>query len=368
VQKLQRKLPFILFVIIYWVIVLMTATFMSLLAMRALLDEAHLEISEESHPMIYYMISWNQFAESLLFSIFLGILFFIVNEISEKLKWDRLNFGKALLLKTGLYLFGWALIIGIIYVILTGSGVVEAETYSSIRPGLNMTWLLLTIIFYIIMHIVLLNFIVQSVQKTGRQNLISFLTGKYHRPVVEDRVFMFLDLKSSTSLAERLGSIRYSMLIKDCFHDINDVAPYHDAQIYQYVGDEVVMTWEWKKHHHDFSFIDIYFAIQEAFRKRKEYYQEKYGIIPVFKAAIHGGRVTVAEIGDIKRDIAFHGDVLNTTSRLQDMCNELKENFLVTETLQKRINTKNTYTFKSMGDHILRGKTEKVGVFAISLS
>lgn len=345
----------------------MVVTFMALMAMRSLLDVVDLELSPESNPIIFYMTSWNQFLESMLFAVFLGILFVIVNEISEKLNWDRLNFGKALLLKTALYIFGWFAIIGIIYLLLTQLGFVEAKTYWSMNFGGKMIWLFLTIMLYIIMHIVLLNFIIQSVQSTGKQNLISFLTGKYHRPVLEDRIFMFLDLKSSTSLAEKLGSIRYSMLIKDCFHDINDVAPEYDAQIYQYVGDEVVMTWEWKKHQKDSDFIDIYFAIQELLNKRKGYYQEKYGIHPEFKAALHSGRVTVAEIGDIKRDIAFHGDVLNTTSRLEKLCNQVRQNFLISETLQKRVSNTEAYAFTSLGEHFLRGKAEKVGVYAISL-
>ena len=35
--------------------------------------------------------------------------------------------------------------------------------------------------------------------------LLSYLLGRYHRPHREARIFMFLDLKSSTSLAEELG-------------------------------------------------------------------------------------------------------------------------------------------------------------------
>ena len=47
----------------------------------------------------------------------------------------------------------------------------------------------------------------------------------------------------------------------------------------------------------------------------------KYGETPIFNAGMDAGVVTVTEIGDIKRDLAFHGDVLNTAARIQGLCN-----------------------------------------------
>ncbi|MHC4457755.1 MAG: adenylate/guanylate cyclase domain-containing protein, partial [Planctomycetota bacterium] len=86
-------------------------------------------------------------------------------------------------------------------------------------------------------------FILQVSDKFGQGVLISFLLGKYHRPKEDDRIFMFMDLKSSTTYAEKLGHIKYSQFIQDCFFDITDVITKYDAKIYQYVGDEVVLSW-----------------------------------------------------------------------------------------------------------------------------
>ncbi len=47
------------------------------------------------------------------------------------------------------------------------------------------------------------------------------------------------------------------------------------------------------------------------------------------------GKVTAVEIGDIKRDIAYHVDTLNTAARIQSVCNEYNKDFLVSETAQK---------------------------------
>ena len=54
--------------------------------------------------------------------------------------------------------------------------------------------------------------------------LVSYLLGRYHRPHREARIFMFLDLKSSTSLAEELGHEAYLGLVNAFFRDISGPA------------------------------------------------------------------------------------------------------------------------------------------------
>lgn len=49
------------------------------------------------------------------------------------------------------------------------------------------------------------------------------VTGRFCTPTAEERNFMFLDLQASTTLAEQLGHIKYSMLIQDCFNDLGVV-------------------------------------------------------------------------------------------------------------------------------------------------
>ena len=69
------------------------------------------------------------------------------------------------------------------------------------------------------------------------------MTGKFYKPREENRIFMFVDLKGSTTIAEKIGHKKYSLLLQDCFRDFSIVAKYN-AQIYQYVGDEVVVSWK----------------------------------------------------------------------------------------------------------------------------
>ena len=173
---------------------------------------------------------------------------------------------------------------------------------------------------------------------------------------------MFMDLKSSTTMAEKLGHLKYSAFIRDCFFDINQVLFPFNAQVYQYVGDEIVVTWNLKDGLKDFLCIRFFFACEKQFLKRFEYYTTHYGTLPNFKAGLHMGKVTAVEIGEIKRDIAYHGDTLNTAARIQSVCNEYNQKFLVSQYLLNTIGLDQKLKTESIGIISLRGKTEGVGV------
>jgi adenylate cyclase len=210
-----------------------------------------------------------------------------------------------------------------------------------------------------------INFINQVNRKYGPGILVPLLFGKYRNPKEEERIFMFMDLKSSTSLAETLGHLKYSALIRDCFMDINRILLPFNAQVYQYVGDEIVLTWKLNDGLKNYSCIRFFFACEDFFQERKEHYTNNYGFVPFFKAGLHLGRVTAVEVGDVKRDIAYHGDTLNTTARIQSVCNDYGKKFLVSNVVLERVILENRFNAQALGTIQLRGKTTKVGIASI---
>ena len=56
----------------------------------------------------------------------------------------------------------------------------------------------------------IISFVVQVNRMLGRGTLLALLLGRYRRPVSEDRIFMFLDLRNSTSMTERLGDAGFN--------------------------------------------------------------------------------------------------------------------------------------------------------------
>src|SRR5690606_18523159 len=79
--------------------------------------------------------------------------------------------------------------------------------------------------------------------KYGPGNLRNFFLGKYFRPKREERIFMFLDLRSSTYIAQILGEQQYFNFIKDVIRDVTPVLLKYKGRIYQYVGDEITVSW-----------------------------------------------------------------------------------------------------------------------------
>ena len=177
---------------------------------------------------------------------------------------------------------------------------------------------------------------------------------------------MFMDLKSSTTHAEKLGHIKYSALIRDSFMDINQVLAKHNAEIYQYVGDEIVVNWPVKEGLKGLACIEFFFSVQDQFNLRHDYYMKEYGFIPQFKAGLHIGIVTAVEVGEIKRDIAYHGDTLNTAARIQSICNQYNKTFLISQDLKITADLRENYHLESLGQITLKGKDNPVEVYSIN--
>lgn len=210
-------------------------------------------------------------------------------------------------------------------------------------------------------------FFLQINDKFGQGLLWDFIKGKYHKPRDEVRVFMFLDLVSSTAIAESLGNTRYYNLLRDFYADITNSIIYNSGQIYQYVGDEVVISWKYEDAIVNHHCIKCFFDAKGRIAELKDKYIKKYGLVPDFKAALHYGHVTAGEIGIIKKDITYSGDVLNTTSRILAKCNEYHQKLLVSGQLYQSLRKLNSlFGFEKIGDEYLRGKAERIEIYSVS--
>jgi adenylate cyclase len=200
----------------------------------------------------------------------------------------------------------------------------------------------------------------------GLDAVKNFFTGKYHHPKEENRIFMFLDMKSSTTIAEELGHVEYFNLLNTCYSDISKSIIKTAGQIYQYVGDEIIVSWTLEKGLRKGNCIRCFFLIKETFEKLAPKYMDTYGVIPGFKAGIHLGQVTTGEIGKIKKEIVFSGDVLNTTSRIQGLCNQYKVDNLISGELLDFLKLEKKYEITRIGTTELRGKHTTVQLYSFS--
>ena len=208
-------------------------------------------------------------------------------------------------------------------------------------------------------------FIFQMHNKFGPGILWKVVTGKYRLPKTEEKIFMFLDLDSSTTIAESLGEATYHRLLKDFFKDITRPIVEHRGEIYQYVGDEIVVSWDLDKGSRNNNAIEVFFEIKKEIAKRHDHYYRNYRLVPSFKAGMHAGQVVAGEIGIVKRDITFSGDVLNTTSRIRSMCKGLDVELIVSSELLQHFQLNKRYRIRELGSIELKGKRNKIGLNSI---
>ena len=223
----------------------------------------------------------------------------------------------------------------------------------------------LSIVIYTALTLIISLFYAEISENIGHAVLNNFFTGKYHKPIEEERIFMFLDMNSSTTIAEKLGHIRYFELLCEYFADISESVIQYAGEIYQYVGDELVVSWQLNKGLANNNCIQCYYSMNKSLVNQTEKYTRKYGLVPTFKAGFHSGKVTVGEIGVIKKDIIFTGDVLNATARIQSLCKDYEVDMIISSDLMKKLNLESEFHIKSLGENELRGRKENMILYTI---
>jgi adenylate cyclase len=190
------------------------------------------------------------------------------------------------------------------------------------------------------------------------------LVGRYLTPKNEKRTVMFIDLVDSTAIAEHLGHKRYFRFIRDFIYFISVALLENDGQIYQYVGDEVVVSWVVKKPNANRKCLQALLDCKRILQRNKNYFKKQYGVIPEFRAGIHTGEVTIGEIGVIKKDLAMSGDTMNTAARLRSATSEMDEKVIISKDFAAQTNLKN-WNAVNLGLVDLKGKESAMELFAL---
>ncbi len=269
----------------------------------------------------------------------------------------RLSFIQMLTAKSVVYISVFALILGLSDIILPGG------PDAGFRPNAEFA----TNIAFSAAFAFAMNLSMQLDRLLGRGVLANFILGRYHRPHEEERIFLFLDLVGSTTLAERLGGPRFMDLLNQLFHDIANPIIEHRGDIHRYVGDEVIITWPKNRGLANANCILCAFAIMKRIDAHAAEYEKSFGVRPQFRAGLHEGSVVSGELGDLKREIAFLGDTMNTTARLVDACRQYGRNFIASADLLGSLSIPPTIAAEPLGSIQLRGKSAKLELFALSM-
>jgi adenylate cyclase len=167
--------------------------------------------------------------------------------------------------------------------------------------ALRKNWLLQKIFYWVMIFFVTQLFLIIN-EKYSPGVFADILLGRYIQPKVEKRIVMFMDLKDSTPIAEKLGHELNFKFIRDFIYQVSTAVIEFEGTIYQYVGDEVVISWLFKKNNTR-KCMDAIIQSRKNIQKRSGHFRRIYGIVPEFRVGIHVGDVTVGEIGVIKKTL-----------------------------------------------------------------
>ncbi|TRX62680.1 adenylate/guanylate cyclase domain-containing protein [Fulvivirga sp. M361] len=259
-------------------------------------------------------------------------------------------------------LFGILFFIGMIFLFcgsISGFHFQNAFSYIGTSGFLSIS------IYHMMLVIVIISVLNLNLRLGGIRKVFNYFFKWIYPPRQVEMGFMFLDLNDSTGIAEKLTSDDYSALLRDCFNLLDKAVAEKDGiDIYQYVGDEAVLYWDYNDLYRCREAIRLFHSFKERLSKKMNYFLVRYNVMPTFKSALHGGTVTQSEIGQKVIHTAFHGDVVNTTSRILSICHKLQTDFLMSESYfmrLKKLELKQKY--EKINDVILNGKLHKLTVY-----
>jgi len=200
----------------------------------------------------------------------------------------------------------------------------------------------------------------------GQNVLLNFVTGRYHRPRLEERVLLFIDMEGSTGLAERLGPLVFHRLLNRFVTDLTEPIVGARGEIYSYVGDELIATWKLEQGLAEARCIAACFDAFDAIARKAPEYRREFGAVVNFRAGLHCGPLVTGEMGSVKTEIVFLGDTVNTAARIQDFCRVTGDRVLASADLVDRLELPQGVAKRSLGDLRLRGKGADLALYSLT--
>lgn len=290
-----------------------------------------------------------------------GIEIFLLREGTSMKRGLRLPFIAVVLLKTLLYA-------GIVSIFVVG-----APQLAKLFPGvLRATPLdrhteLITIGFSLMMTLVFV-IILQAASLVGRRTFRNLVMGRYRQPRPERRFFLFVDVIGSTAIAERLGPLQAHRFLAAVFSAVAEPVAASRGEIYQYVGDEIVITWTEAEGRQEARPLRCFFLMEEVLRELNESFRAQFAAEPGLRGALHLGEVIAGEVGEQRRAIVYHGDVMNTASRLEQATRDLGCRFIASAKAVESFDSIREFQLRDLGELNLRGRKQPIRAYAVDAS
>lgn len=222
-----------------------------------------------------------------------------------------------------------------------------------------------TLIAYVCALVALTIFTMQMSRKMGQGVLLSFILGRYRQPREVDRFLMFVRVLNAKALLEKLGNEGCLRYLNEVLYDVTDTILLRHGVIVEYVNDELLIVWEPDHGQERARCLRTYFDICDVLTREKLHYYEEYGVVPALSAALHRGTVVIGEIGEVKSEIVYSGDPVNTTYRMLGYATESGQLIASSEAIDD-LEVPAIFSVSDIGSIRLRGKEKYTGLWLVT--
>jgi adenylate cyclase len=289
-----------------------------------------------------------------------GIEIFLLREDTPMKRLLRLPFIVVLALKSLVY--G-----GIVAALVTGPTLLDGLIPENYHIALvDRRAQLVTIGFSLAVTVIFI-VVLQAASLVGRRTFRDLVFGRYRQPRAERRFFLFVDVVGSTAIAERLGPLEAHRFLASVFSTTAEPVAACRGEIYQYVGDEIVVTWTEDDGKPEARPLRCFFEMKAALAARATEFRARFGAEPELRAALHLGEVIAGEVGEQRRAIVFHGDVMNTASRLEQATRDLGVRFIASAEALHALGPPPDMELRDFGAVALRGRQEPIRASGVAL-
>lgn len=180
----------------------------------------------------------------------------------------------------------------------------------------------------------------------------------------KDITIQFSDVRSFTSLSEKLSPTQVTNLLQDYLTPMTRIITEHDGTLDKFIGDAVMAFWNapLDVENHQEKSLKSALVQQDKLEELNKVFIEKYGFTIAVGIGIHCGPVRVGNMGSADLfDYTLIGDNVNLASRLEGLTKYYGQKLVVSQTIVDACQDK--YYFRILDSVRVKGKKEPVTIY-----
>ncbi|NEP51451.1 MAG: response regulator [Moorea sp. SIO3C2] len=199
----------------------------------------------------------------------------------------------------------------------------------------------------------------EFLQFLERESILDVQLGDY---VQKEMTVLFSDIRSFTSLSERMSPQDNFNFINDYLSRVSPVIRNYNGFIDKYIGDAVMALFPEKADH----------ALKAAIEMQKQVYsynshRNNSGYEPIaIGIGLHKGSLILGTVGESERmDTTVIADTVNLASRLESLTKIYGAEILISKPTLTDLDNRDSYHYRRLGRVNVKGKSQPVEIFEV---